>query len=194
MAKKITVSTSINGALNKLFAKIGNANEWPLDLVVDAGVSNIAQYTASKGTALVPNSFVYKLDTVEDAKVWQMVLQKFDNFCKNVRRDCMFIGDGHRGFCLLNDSKIVRDTDPSSSVQASILPKLRLMAGLNSSYSAGYCNWFLVNDEYSGDSFWCPPSIKVLRSYIYCDTYCHAWSVPAGMNRGRIRGAVDVAF
>lgn len=68
------------------------------------------------------------------------------------------------------------------------------MAGINSSYSAGYCNWFLAQDDYSGDLFWCPPSIKAAKSYIYCDTYGHPWSVPAGMKRGLVSGAVDVAF
>lgn len=68
------------------------------------------------------------------------------------------------------------------------------MSSINSSYAAGYCNWFLVSDEYSGDMFWCPPSIKAVASYIYCDTYCHPWSVPAGMSRGRVKNALDVAF
>lgn len=39
-----------------------------------------------------------------------------------------------------------------------------------------------------------PPSIKAAGVYIYCDTYFHPWSAPAGMTRGIINTAVDVAF
>lgn len=194
LVKNISLHTSIIDALSKLFMKTCNRNEFPIDIIIDAGVSNIAQNVYSKSLAYNKDMFVQQLNSAEDARIWQSIIQKFDDFCKYTRKDCMFIADGLRTFCLINDSKIVRDTDPASSVQNSIIPKLKYMAGINSSYSAGYCNWFLVNDEYTGDQFWCPPSIKVLRSYIYCDTYCHPWSVPAGMNRGRIYGAVDVAF
>ena len=44
------------------------------------------------------------------------------------------------------------------------------------------------------DYFWCPPSIKAMGVYIYCDTYFHPWSAPAGTTRGVIGDAVDVAF
>jgi len=68
------------------------------------------------------------------------------------------------------------------------------MAGINSSYSAGYCNWFKSEDIFSGDIFWCPPSIKAANVYIYTDVYFHKWSAPAGMNRGKIATAIDTAF
>jgi hypothetical protein len=66
---------------------------------------------------------------------------------------------------------------------------------LNSSYSAGYCNWFYQPD-YSGayEYIWIPPSIKAAGVYIHCDVYAHPWSAPAGVNRGKIQDAIDVAF
>ena len=194
LQKNITLQNSILNPISKILQKMENPNEIPLDILVDAGMSNIAQYITSKELSYNPRNFVWQLNSENDARVWQIVIKKFDDFCKYTRRDCMFIADGLKPFCLINNSKIVRDTDPSSSVQNSILPKLKYMANINSSYSAGYCNWFLALDEYSGDTFWCPPSIKVVTSYIYCDTYCHPWSVPAGMSRGKIGGVVDVAF
>ena len=194
LTKNITITNSINNALAKVLEKIKNPNDVPLDLILDAGVSNIAQYTVSKNLSYNPDTFVYELKSFDDVKTWQSVVKKFDDFCKYTRKDCMFIADGPRPFCLINDSKLVRDSDPTSSVKNTILPKLKYISGINSSYSAGYCNWFLIHDEYSGDLFWCPPSIKVVRSYIYCDTYCHPWSVPAGMTRGRIYDTFDVAF
>lgn len=70
---------------------------------------------------------------------------------------------------------------------------MKHLAGVNSSYSAGYCCWFKVEDAYSGVAFWCPPSIKAAGVYIRSDVYGKKWDVPAGMNRGRI-DALDVAF
>ena len=54
----------------------------------------------------------------------------------------MFIGDGLRPFCVIGNEKIVRSSDIHSSVKRDILPKLKYMVGLNSSFSAGYCDWF----------------------------------------------------
>lgn len=116
LQKSISLNASVLEPLSKILARASNPNQYPLDIVIDAGVSNIAQQAYSREMAYKPSSFVYKLDTAADAEVWQMVLKKLDDFCKHTRRDCMLIADGHRGFCLLNDSKIVRSTDPSSSV------------------------------------------------------------------------------
>ena len=65
--------------------------------------------------------------------------------------------------------------------------------GLNTSYGAGYLDWFQIADEFSGDLFWCPPSIKAMGSYIYTDLNFNYWDAPAGLTRG-IVAAVDVAF
>ncbi len=41
---------------------------------------------------------------------------------------------------------------------------------------------------------WVPPSTKAAGVYIYCSTYFHDWSAPAGQVRGILRDAVDIAF
>ena len=75
-----------------------------------------------------------------------------------------------------------------------IVPKLRYMSGIDSSYAAGYCDWFLGFDAYSGNSMWIPPSIKAAGIYIYTDIYYNKWDAPAGMTRGVVNGVVDCAF
>ena len=125
---------------------------------------------------------------------WQQVIKKFDDFCHYTRKDCMFIADGLRPFCLEGNLQKVRKTKIGSSVERDVIPYINSIAGINSSYSAGYCNWFYVADKYSGDYFWCPPSIKAASIYVYCDTYFHSWDAPAGMTRGIVPGAIDVAF
>ena len=133
---------------------------------------------------------------LNDTSGWRAVLSKFDNFCKNIRKDCMFIADGLRPVCLDGNVKIVRPTAPQNTVANSIIPRFKSIAhALDSSYAAGYCNWF-YQEDYSrpGDYIWIPPSAKAVGAYIYCDTYFHPWSAPAGTTRGVINDAVDIAF
>lgn len=105
----------------------------------------------------------------------------------------MTIADGPRSLVLQGQKKIVRDSKPTNSVDANILPYLKAAVGLNSSYVAEYIDWFEVADDYSGDLFWCPPSIKAMGAYINTDANFNYWDAPAGFSRGMI-AASDVAF
>ena len=236
--KTITGQTSIMDALTKILEQCKDPNTVPLDLVVDAGVSNIAQLIESAGYLqdvvdgdngnIVKEKVIdldvyprvadfgtgaaealckcgcdrsseqvraWALDSTEDTLKWRAVLKKMDNFAKNLRKDCLFLADGLRTFCLEGDEKLVRKTKPASSITAALLPKVKWMSdAVNSSYSAGWCNWFLMADAHTGDFFWCPPSIKAASICIYCDTYFHPWEAPAGMTRGIVPNVVDVAF
>lgn len=222
--KIVTKQKSIIDGLTKVLDQCKDPNTIPLDLVVDAGVSNLAQLLESAGTGkldfemypriadfgtqdselvckcgcthgVYENARAWSLDSVADTRAWRQVLRKLDEFCKFTRKDCMLLADGLRTFCLEGDEKLVRRTKPSSSVESTILPKIRYMAdAINSSYAAGWCNWFYMADAHTGDLFWCPPSIKMASICIYCDTYFHPWDAPAGMTRGIVPNVVDVAF
>jgi len=119
-----------------------------------------------------------------------------DDFCKNVRKDCMFIADGFRPFVLSGNEKLARLTNVHVCGTAAprLISNIRKMTVLDSSYSAGYSNWFYCPDYRTGEYFWCPPSIKAAGVYTYNDAYGHVWSAPAGMTRGVVAGAADVAF
>ena len=197
--KKIISYPVMNTALNLIFEKAKDQNQYYIDLVVDAGISNIAQKYANQTTENARNSSLGltnwpEILTVNSTKIWKSMLSKYNNFCQNLRKDCMFIADGFRGFCLSNDEKLVRSTSITSTVTNTIIPKLKYMSGINSSYSAGYCNWFLTTDAYSGEYIWLPPSIKMNGIYIYTDAYYNNWDAPAGMNRGKVTNAIDCAF
>lgn len=224
--KTITLQTSVMEALSKILEQCKDPNTVPLDLVIDAGVSNVAQLIESAGSGdlkaldldLYPRVADFgtaaaealckcgcdgtseqvkswSLESAADTLKWKAVLKRFDEFCKTVRRDCMFLADCPRTFCLEGDEKLVRKTKPSSSITATLLPKVKYISdAINSSYSAGWCNWFLTTDMHTGDFFWCPPSVKAASVCIYCDTYFHPWEAPAGMTRGIVPNVVDVAF
>lgn len=195
----IDISESILKALDMVYDKVTDINERDIDIVVDGGISNIAQFIKTvygkKGfyDPASPDAALWKCKKDNDVKMWKTVIMKYDNFCKNIRKDCMFIADGPRPYCLQGQKKIVRPSKPKNTIDAEILPYTKYLTGINTSYGAGYCDWFQIADEFSGDYFWCPPSIKACGIYIYTDLNFEYWDAPAGLNRG-IVAALDVAF
>ena len=205
--KDISVSKSILDGMNKCFDKVSDINKLDIDIVPDAGVANIASYlnaifgdkgpydlsiTDDLGNSLL-GMWTCKKATDDHVKMWKTVLLKNDNFCKNIRKDCMFVADSLRPLVLQGQKKIVRDTKPTNSIDKDILPFIPAICGINTSYGAGYADWFEQADDYSGDFFWCPPSIKATGVYINTDVNYDYWLAPAGLTRGLI-AATDVAF
>ena len=205
LQKKISYDQSIK-ALNIIFNKLSNKNTVQLDLVVDAGVTTILQLAKNLQTTSSSDvDFTYKyaiseyadkmmFNSKSDVNAWYLVAKKFDDFCKSTRKDCLFLADIYRPFCLNGDEKIVRTTSLENTIEKDIVPKLRYMTGINSSYTAGYSDWFYVQDDYTGDMMWLPPSIKAAGICIYTDAYSHTWDAPAGLNRGIVKNVVDIAF
>lgn len=192
--------------MTRCFEKVEDVNKLDIDIIPDAGLANIASYLKAiygdKGeydlavTDDVGNSLLgmWRCDSNNPViKMWKTVQQKFDNFCKNTRKDCMFIADGPRPFVLQGQKKIIRETKPTNTIDANIIPNIKWITGLNTSYGACYVDWFEQADDYSGDFFWVPPSIKAMGIYINCDVNYNYWDAPAGLNRGVI-AATDVAF
>lgn len=204
--KDISISKSIYQGMNIAFEKAEDINQFDIDLVPDAGLASIASYLK----AIYGDKGEYDLDVTDDAgnsllalwkcesespavKVWKTVEQKLDTFCKKTRKDCMFLADGPRPLVLQGQRKIVRPTKPSNTIDACVIPNLKWISGLNTNYGACYVDWFEQADDYTGDLFWCPPSIKAMGVCINCDLNYNYWDAPAGLNRGVI-AATDVAF
>ena len=219
--KHIHVTRSIYGPMLKIFERSEDKNTLDVDLMIDGGVSNIAQFIAStqlygrnpvtgeKNNIFVPDEFqrygtfdfddqsahLFKLDQKNNCNVWKKVIMRFDEFVKNTRKDILFIADGPRPLCIEGTQPIIRKTRPGNTVKNSILPKVKLISGIfNSSYSAGYLNWFWSVDHSTGNYMWMPPSIKTIGVYLYTDNYGAYWDAPAGLNRGHVRNTTNVAF
>ena len=215
--KYISVKTSILDALDIAMKNIEDPNRIRIDVVLDAGISNIAQYIHTLVEAQLkesetnylklvdeiplqydPTSTIYNtiLDQVNQntTGVWRKVLNKFDNFTKNIRKDCLFVADGPRHLCIVGNQKIVRKTKPRNTIKDNILPSMKYMTAFDSSYSCGYCDWFYIFDEVSQSYFWCPPSIQAGGQFVYTDRMYAPWEAPAGLNRGVLENAYDVAF
>ncbi len=221
--KNIDYVNSIIDPLTRIFDTNQDPNLVNIDIVCDAGVSNIAQYVKNFGSYAVgnqeedknnntpltkynaeaypeiwsadPDVIITQLWKLEDGTAgWKAVLKKYDSFCKDTRKDCIFLADAIRPFCLTGNEKIVRTTNLKNTIENSIVPNLKYITALNSSYSAGYCDWFYVKDYYTSDYFWLPPSIKAAGVCTYIDIYFHKWDAPAGISRASLNNVYDVAF
>lgn len=188
--KNINVQESILTPLRKrILCNMEDTRGWQVDLVIDAGLTNIGQYLQG-----IDAEYSGLLSIQSRPQYWWTIANVFDQFCKFTRKDCIYLLDSPRPFCLEGSQKIVRRTKPTNTILDNIVPKLKHLTGINSSYSAGYCDWFKCKDQYNGDTFWCPPSIKAASAYIYTDVYYYPWNAPAGMNRGKLSNVLDTAF
>lgn len=61
--------------------------------------------------------------------------------------------------------------------------------------AAGYWPWVKQADPYNGGKgVWLPPSAFIPNVWAYSDRVGEAWYAPAGVNRGKVRGAVAVEY
>ena len=205
MAEPIITYTTIAQSLNKILDTMSNIHESDIDVVCDAGISNIAQFvkqvydpSADDGEDIggiyqpVKYSSYFKFNKNTDLAYWKTIIYKFDTFCK-FRGDCMFCTDGPRSMVLIGNKQVVRKTKKDTSVDLNILPYLSKIAGINTSYGAGYLNWYRTISDYTGDTLWVPPSIKAMGTYILTDKQYNWWDAPAGMRRGVIN-MVETSF
>ena len=208
VVENISIAKSLFDGMNKCFEKVTDINERDIDIIPDAGLANIASFikavyedagigqydlngTFADGNPLIAKWKCEKLNA--PVKIWKTIEQKFDTFCKKTRKDCMFIADGLRPLVIQGQKKKIRPSCPKNTIDVDILPYVKFISGLNTSYGAGYLDWFEMADDYSGDLFWCPPSIKAMGCYINTDVNFNYWDAPAGLTRGII-AATDVAF
>lgn len=205
MAEPIITYTTIAQSLNKIFDEMGDIHRSDIDVVCDAGISNIAQFvkqvydpSADDGEDVggiynpVKYASYFKFNKNTDLAYWKTIVYKFDTFCK-FRGDCMFCTEGPRHMVLIGNKQVVRKTKKDTNVDLNILPYLSKIAGFNTSYGAGYLNWYRTISDYTGDTLWVPPSIKAMGTYILTDKQYNWWDAPAGMRRGVIN-MVETSF
>ena len=198
--KKYIAYSTITAALEGVFDALSNIDENEIDLVVDCGLSSIANRIKLLGDKDPDEIGKYEYDIhydkisgVEDIAAWKSICSKFLTFCSTTRKDCMALIDAPRSLAVKDGVKMVR---PGSkySLDIDVLPKFNYLAGLNSSYGAGYCDWLCYVDDFSGKNVWLPPSIAAEGSMILTDRNYNYWDAPAGEKRGVVTAAFDVAF
>lgn len=185
--KKITYE-KISKSIDDIFGSYSNILASTLDVVVDAGMSTIAQFV--KGSEETGGVEFDPIGTPSNTRgqwsAWRAIVNKYKKFCDTTRKDCVFVCDSPRDFSLNGSKKIVSPYDIKKSVSNDILPYIKNIAGVNTSYGWGYAIWYLIGDAYSGQSFWCPPSIFGANCYVRTRTRWNVWDAPAGLTRGVI--------
>lgn len=186
-AKKTIKYSDISKAIDDVFGSYSNVLASTLDVVVDAGMSTIAQAVngSDEGVEFDP---VRNIDLSKRGNwsAWRAIVNKYKKFCDTTRKDCVFVCDSPRDFSLIGSKKVVSPYDIKKSVSNDILPYIKNIAGVNTSYGWGYAIWYLIGDAYSGQSFWCPPSIFGANCYVRTRTRWNVWDAPAGLTRGVI--------
>lgn len=211
-ADKVIDTNLIATSLDKIFEKNKNINEKQIDLVVDAGVSNIAQFMtyakkyATSCKTYDPMHYTSENDAgskwdICDARkpgsgvatsmlnselidTWAKILKKYDSFCK-ARKDCMFLADGLRPLCVIGNRKIVTKRNFKATIGNSISPFIKYISGkVDTSYGTGNCDWYQICDPTSGVNMWMPPSVKTMDALLDATNNKFYWTVPAGVNNG----------
>lgn len=196
--KYISYATMV-ATMENVFDALSNVDEIDIDLVMDAGLSTIANRVKKycdehpEETKMIYDVFYDKISSVEDVAGWKSMCAKLTTFCQTTRKDCITLLDAPRSLCVKDNVKLV---SPGSkySVDYDILPKFNYLGGMNSSYAAGYCDWMLAVDDFTSKNVWLPPSIAAEGAVIYTDYNSNYWMAPAGQSRGNVMWAVDIAF
>ena len=193
--------TQLPTDIDTALSKVANINEREIDVVLDAGLSSIAQLLTNSGDTssgydpLTLSGVYQNLTDGDDTSAWRSICSdRLVNFCANVRKDCMAVLDAPRTLAVKAETKLLRKTSPTSTFSNTVSPKLKYISGINSNYAALYSDWFRIYDSYSGRNVWMPPSVKVGGVYVRNDRVGEIWDAPAGLNRGVLNGVNDLAF
>ncbi len=196
---KSIMAKTITGTIDKVFKSQSNILGTTLDVVLDAGLSTIFECVREpkyedkdKEKEIGYNVKDLQILKQKDESLnnpqggwpgWRNIVKELKQFCES-RKDCAFVCDSPRFMTLRNNRKVVNPNDMSKTVADDILPKIKLISGINTSYGWGYTTWFKIGCAADGTSFWCPPSIFGAAAYISTRTNWNTWDAPAGMTRG----------
>jgi hypothetical protein len=190
----LITSSAVLTDIDLCFEKVSNINERQIDIVVDAGLSTIAQFMTTSGVFDPVYNDAGAITDSTDVATWRTVCGKLINFCQRVRKDCIAILDAPRNLTIESDKKFIRKTAPNNTFSNTIAKNLKYLTGLNSSYAALYTTWVRQVDSYSGLNVWLPLSSKAAGIYVRTDLTANMWDAPAGLNRGVITDINDISF
>lgn len=199
-AREITYSKIYNG-ITRIFEQRKNIDSYQVDIVVDAGLSNIAQWVYNHGNGSTPIAYtpsVYdasddSVDSSTDIEQWKAICAKLIEFSQNVRKDCISIIDAPRALTLKGNQKAINPAGINTSVDVDLLPKLPYLSGLTSSYGAGYLTWLKIVNPFSGNIMWIPETCRAAGIFCFTDKQFNYWDAPAGLDHGIINNIVDIS-
>lgn len=139
----------------------------------------------SKGVYALQDSDSYDLNmiAVPGKSDIYLIAEAIRNVCEDIRRDC---------FGIL-DTPLAKNTP--ALVKAWRQDTGTGIGSLDSSYTGLYWPWVKINDSYNGGrKVWIPPSGFVAQRIAFSDNITNPWISYAGLNRGKLPGALDLQY
>lgn len=191
--KKVSGAT-LGADLSIALSKVSNIDDVQIDVLVDAGLSSIAQFTNSPtGEYYQPNIDIDtsngEIVNASSISTWTAIAGIEEQFCSGIRKDCMALVDIPRNATLNGSEPIINSLSASKNFVNNVEGGLSVAsASLGSSYAAFYVNWVRMANPFTGSDVWVPPSCIVAGICAKCDTRFNPWESPAFLERGTVSG------
>ena len=187
---------------------VRNAEIYNIDILVEGGLGTI--YTTTRSNSISSFNDTDSVAAINDLRTsgdltnptardrYTSVFNKFAVFAgppkDGGRGDMIFIADPLRQILVTGkETKIL--SDKTKIFTRDVYWALRhQFESVNTSYAAVYANYLKVLDNASGVFVYVPPSGFVAAKMVSTDSEVGPWNAPAGLNRGVITNAVDVAI
>lgn len=203
---------SIPLKIDRALSRIENDEVFPLDIIAEGGLGTIYATCCALGTTyyddtLINEDLLKGLDALTTSNEYAApndatdlrgnyhnIFSRFDTFCSQQRKDCLFIADPLRHIFVRGENTRVL-ADPEKPFSQYIYSALRHNFELaNSSYSCTYANWVKVNDAFAGINVWVPFSGFAAADMASTDANFQPWYAPAGFTRGKVRNALAMSI
>lgn len=204
---------SVTLKVDRALSRVENDEVYDIDIIAEAGLGTIYSVTCACGLSyyddtIMPTELTDALDLLTTSNDYQLpqnsqydlrgnyhaVFSKFEEFCSNARRDCLFIADPLRHI-FVRGANTLTLSNPTRSFSQYIYSALRHNLELaNSSYACTYGNWIQVNDPYAGINCWVPFSGWAAADMASTDANFQPWYAPAGFTRGLVSSALALAI
>jgi Phage tail sheath C-terminal domain/Phage tail sheath protein subtilisin-like domain len=198
--------------IDRALTRIENDEVFPLDIIVEGGLGTVYAACSANSTSyyddtMLTDGLISGLNKLTSSNEYDgdgsatdlrgnytTIFSKFDTFCSQSRRDCLFIADPLRHiFVRGENTRVMSDHDKSFSqyIYAALRHNFELAS---TSYSCTYGNWVKVSDPYAGINVWVPFSGFAASDMANTDRDFYPWYAPAGFTRGKVRNVVTMAI
>ena len=210
--------------LDKALKLIEDPLVYPIDLIVDAGLSTVwptvkykfkAEFETDLDTfkkkaffsdedgfpqeltqVLGTKNIDYTIEPDIQAIVedFQGIQQYFTSFAGDNRKDLVYISDPLRQLFVKGKDFKTESATSFNFTRDIFWPLYHIYDPIKSSFVATYASWMKINDPSSAKNIWIPSSGVIAGLTMLSDQNFYPWSAVAGFNRGTINGVVDVAL
>jgi len=194
----IKVIGDIPEKLERTLSLIDTSEKINVDIVVDGGLSTIHAITNGgdkySDIEYVDTETAFATEGSSIVVGWKAIFNAFDNFARNIRRDCVYISDPIRHI-FVNGENTKRINLKNANFTSTIYSPLKKLYGsMNSNYAVAYGNWVRSYDKSIDKPVWVPPSGFIAAIYARTDFNTQPWVAPAGLTRGLLNNVLDIGF